>query len=63
MLGGHCHVAAIQVAILGSSEAIIHGMGNKREVQKPLLVNLHTDICLLPLLISLSTKYSLCPVY
>ena len=46
---------------MGSSEVIDHGIGKHREVQKPLLVTLHTDICLLRLLISSSTEYSLCP--
>ena len=31
-----------------------------QEVQKPLLISLHADICLLRLLISLSTDYSSC---
>ena len=59
-VGRKCHDAAIQVAP-GSSEAIAHGIGKHREVQKPLLISLHTDICLLLLLISLSINYSLCP--
>ena len=60
MSGGNCHVAAIQVAP-GSSEVIAHGNRKNPEVQNPLLVALHTYICLLRLLISSSTEYSLCP--
>ena len=61
--GGNCHVEAKLVAP-GSSEVIGHGNEKNGEVQKPLFVTLHADICciaLLHLLISLSTKYSLCP--
>ena len=54
MLGGNCHVAALQVA-LGSSEAIAHGIGKHWEVQKLL----HADIRLVCLLIFLSIEYSL----
>ena len=59
MSGGNCHVAAIRVAP-GSSEAIAHGIGKHREVQKPLLVSLRADICLLRLVISASTEHSSC---
>ena len=59
---GNGHVAAIQLAP-GSSEAIAHGIGKHREVNKLLLVSLHTDISLLRLIISAGTKYSLCPEY
>ena len=44
----------------GKSEVIAHGNGKNWEVQKPLLVTLNTDICLLRLLISLSTCHALC---
>ena len=56
---GNCHVAALRLAP-ASSEVIAHGIRKHRKVQKPLLVSLHTDICLL--LISTSTEYSLCSV-
>ena len=46
----------------GSSEEITHRIGKHWEVQKPLLVSLHADICQLRPLISSSTKYLLCPV-
>ena len=59
-LGGNCHVATIQIAP-GSSEVVALKKGKNREVQKSLPVSLLADICLLRLLISSSTKYSLCP--
>ena len=42
-------------------KSLLTGTEN-REVQKPLLVTLYVDVCLLSHLILLSTKYSLCPV-
>ena len=60
MPGGNCHVAGIQVAP-ESSEVIAHGNRKNHKFQKPFLVTLHADICILRLIISSSIKYSLCP--
>ena len=57
---GNCHAAAIRVTPV-SSEAIAHRMSMIIRNNDLKLVNLHAEICLLGLIMSSSTKYSLCP--